>query len=174
MRIVKKCSSFPPLLPGPAFTSRDPVGRPDLGHEILYHLAMDIGEPEMPALEFEGELLVVDAELVQDGSLEVVDVDMVLGDVEADVVGGPVGLANLDAATRHPDGKGVRMMVPAPASAILHVTLEERGPAEFTTPDDQGLVEHATLLEVAHQSRCLLYTSPSPRDKRQSRMPSSA
>ena len=29
-------------------------------------------------------------------------------------------------------------------------------------------------LEVAVDSACLLYTSPSPRDKRQSRMPSSA
>ena len=30
------------------------------------------------------------------------------------------------------------------------------------------------ILEVAQSSDCLLYTSPSPRDKRQSRMPSSA
>ena len=29
-------------------------------------------------------------------------------------------------------------------------------------------------LEYVHYSCCLLYTSPSPRDKRQSRMPSSA
>ena len=29
-------------------------------------------------------------------------------------------------------------------------------------------------LEDYHDSNCLLYTSPSPRDKRQSRMPSSA
>ena len=49
-------------VPGPAFMPRDPAGRPDLGDEILHHLAMDIGEPEMPALEFEGELLMVDAE----------------------------------------------------------------------------------------------------------------
>ena len=30
------------------------------------------------------------------------------------------------------------------------------------------------ILELAQDSDCLLYTSPSPRDKRQSRMPSSA
>ena len=146
MRIVKKCSSFPSLLPGPAFTSRDPVGRPDLGHEILYHLAMDIGEPEMPALEFEGELLVVDAELVQDGSLEVVDVDMGLGDVEADVVGGPVGLADLDAATRHPDGKAVWVMIAAPTRFVVKLTLQKRCATELTSPYDKRIIQQATLI----------------------------
>ena len=36
--------------------------------------------------------------------------------------------------------------------------------------DDDGV----PLLRAARHRRCLLYTSPSPRDKRQSRMPSSA
>ena len=35
------------------------------------------------------------------------------------------------------------------------------------TPEDIGFLDH-------HLGTCLLYTSPSPRDKRQSRMPSSA
>ena len=34
--------------------------------------------------------------------------------------------------------------------------------------------ESPTLSHDEHQRVCLLYTSPSPRDKRQSRMPSSA
>ena len=38
-----------------------------------------------------------------------------------------------------------------------------------------GLPKHAMLLDCRDLSlTCLLYTSPSPRDKRQSRMPSSA
>ena len=36
------------------------------------------------------------------------------------------------------------------------------------------LVKEEKLLVLALESDCLLYTSPSPRDKRQSRMPSSA
>ena len=39
---------------------------------------------------------------------------------------------------------------------------------EFTDP--RGKLQHTDQ----HISTCLLYTSPSPRDKRQSRMPSSA
>ena len=36
----------------------------------------------------------------------------------------------------------------------------------------QALIDH--LKEQSNANTCLLYTSPSPRDKRQSRMPSSA
>ena len=38
----------------------------------------------------------------------------------------------------------------------------------------QYCVDFIDSLEVDHSEDCLLYTSPSPRDKRQSRMPSSA
>ena len=41
--------------------------------------------------------------------------------------------------------------------------------------DNEKLYSRIGLLEnVVHRAACLLYTSPSPRDKRQSRMPSSA
>ena len=41
--------------------------------------------------------------------------------------------------------------------------------------DIQGSIAYAEILNVANLiNSCLLYTSPSPRDKRQSRMPSSA
>ena len=49
----------------------------------------------------------------------------------------------------------------------------------FLTLRDHGKIFVADLPnlsdgQLAHISNCLLYTSPSPRDKRQSRMPSSA
>ena len=59
-------------------------------------------------------------------------------------------------------------------------------PLYYDIPDDKGLMRHyrilynADFLEFEPTSKakdlntCLLYTSPSPRDKRQSRMPSSA
>ena len=37
-----------------------------------------------------------------------------------------------------------------------------------------NLSQHSAGLAIHFYSNCLLYTSPSPRDKRQSRMPSSA
>ena len=58
---------------------------------LLDDLPMHVGQPEVAAGVVEGELLVVEAEQVQDRRLEVVDVDGVLGDVEAQVVGRAVG-----------------------------------------------------------------------------------
>ena len=56
--------------------------------------------------------------------------------------------------------------------------IEETGDAR---PDHysqkEGSIECIAAIEQLcdeHQNDCLLYTSPSPRDKRQSRMPSSA
>jgi hypothetical protein len=54
-------------------------------------------------LEAVGEALVVDAELVEEGGVEVVDVDGVLDDVEAEVVCPAVTVARLDAAAGHPE-----------------------------------------------------------------------
>ena len=42
------------------------------------HVSVDIGQPEMAALELVGQLGVIDAEAVQDGGVEVVDVDGIL------------------------------------------------------------------------------------------------
>ena len=56
------------------------------GEEGFHHLAVDVGETEVAALEAEGELFVVDAEQMQDGGVQVVHVNLVLGDVEAQFV----------------------------------------------------------------------------------------
>ena len=55
----------------------------ELGNDILDHVAVDVGEAVVPALEAMGEFLVVEAQEVHPGGLEVVDVHRVFGDVEA-------------------------------------------------------------------------------------------
>ena len=54
----------------------------------------------------------------------------------------------------------------------LRITLGARGYEVLLARDGQ----HALEMAIDHKPDiiCLLYTSPSPRDKRQSRMPSSA
>ena len=72
---------------------------------------MHIGEAEVAALIAEGQALVVESEQIQHGGVEVVRVDRVFGDVEAEIVGLAVNGARFDAATGHPHGVGVFVVV---------------------------------------------------------------
>ena len=79
---------------------------------------------------------------MKDGGLEVVDVDFVLGDVEAEVVGLAVG-AGFGAAASHESGEGLRVVVASGFSAEGRVGFDHGGAAEFAAPDDEGFVEEA-------------------------------
>lgn len=76
-------------------------------------IAVDVGEAEVPSLEAEGEFFVVDAECVEDGGVEVVDMDGVFDNVVAEVIGLAVDDAGLDAAACHPDGEASGVVVSA-------------------------------------------------------------
>ena len=102
-------------------------------------------------MEFVGQAFVVDAEEVQVRRLEVVDVDGVFGWVVGEVVGLAVGEAALHAATGHPDGEDVGVMVAAERFLVVDVPLAERSAAELAAPDDQRVVEQSALLEVFDQ-----------------------
>ena len=52
---------------------------------------------------------------------------------------------------------------------------EEIDPAWLTSAlRDSGVIAEEEVVDVTHRVICLLYTSPSPRDVEESRMPSSA
>ena len=57
---------------------------------------------------------------------------------------------------------------------IISVTVDERSIASVAILDNLKAVGDAWKTQFRQECVCLLYTSPSPRDKRQSRMPSSA
>ena len=61
---------------------------------------MDVGQAVVAALELEGQPGVVDAQAVEDRGVQVVDVDRVLDDVVAEVVGLAVGDARLGSRRR--------------------------------------------------------------------------
>src|SRR5258707_5798661 len=71
------------------------MSRQDRLHPIHLH----IRQPKSPALELEGHAFVVDAQQVEDGGLEAVDVYRVFYCVVAELVAGAVADAGLDAAT---------------------------------------------------------------------------
>src|SRR5688500_5637099 len=100
-----------------------------LRNQLLHHLAMHVRQPEVAALEAEGEFGVVEAEEVEEGGVQVVDVDLVLGGVEAELVGLAEGEPRFDAAAGQPHAEAVGMMV-----AAVVATLDHRRAAEFAPP----------------------------------------
>ena len=58
-----------------------------LRQQLRHDLAVHVGQAEVAALEAVGQLRVVEAEQVQDRRVQVVDVDLVLDRVEAELVG---------------------------------------------------------------------------------------
>jgi len=58
--------------------------------------------------------------------------------------------------------------------ADLKTDLDENLPTVYCCADDMNQVFLNLLINAAHSITCLLYTSPSPRDRTRSRMPSSA
>ena len=59
---------------GPSNVRRPRLAPFTLAQQALHHFPMDVSEPEVPPLELEGELLVVNAKEVKDGGSEVVNV----------------------------------------------------------------------------------------------------
>ena len=116
---------------------------------------MHVGQAVVAALELECELFVVDAELVQDRRVQVVDVDRIADDVVAVVVGLTVRDARLDAAAGHPDCEAARVMIAAVVRGG-QVALAVDGAAELAAPDDERVVEQPAPLQVENQSRTRL------------------
>src|SRR5437879_3605368 len=95
----------------------------------------------------EGQLLVVEAEQVENGRVEVVNGDALLACAETEFVGRSDGLPSFYAAAGQPHRVAVRIVVSAFAS------LRHGRAAEFTGPNHQGTVEQSPLLEVTQQRR---------------------
>src|SRR5262245_31172913 len=107
----------PRTVPRSGSPSADDPGRllrgPYSGQDRLDDLGGDVGEPEVAALEAIDQPMVVDAEEGEDRRMQVVDVDDVVHGGVAELVGGAMGHAALDAAAGHPDREALDVVVAA-------------------------------------------------------------
>src|SRR5437763_690927 len=91
-----------PTCSAPATRQGYPASTSWSGEEFLHDATGYVGEAEVAALEAIGQLGVVEAQEVEEGRVQVVDVDLVLDRLEAEVVAGTQGDAGLDAAAGEP------------------------------------------------------------------------
>src|SRR3954470_2231920 len=113
-----------------------------------HDLAVDIGQPEVTALETVGKFGVIEAEAMENGRLEIVDGDFILRDVVPEFIGGAIGDARLDSSAGHPHRKRVRMMIATDKIFVLRAIFVHRGAAKLTTPDNERIIEHSSLLKI--------------------------
>ena len=78
----------------------------------------------------------IEAELVEDGGVDVVDVRFVDGGVVADFIGLAVADAALDASAGHPGGEAMGVVVTARFCGFLR----EGESSELAAPDDEGVI----------------------------------
>ena len=107
---------------------------------------MDVGQSTLGAVVVEGQLLVVEAEQVQDGGVEIVDGGDVFDGLVAEVVGGAVGEWGFHTRAHEEAGEAAGVVVTA-AGAFL-----EGGHApELRCPNNQRVVEQSARFEVIEQ-----------------------
>src|SRR5262249_8882571 len=89
---------------------------------------------------FDKQLLMVQAQQMQDGRMPVGNANLVLDGSETQLVGRSIGRAGLDARAGHPGAEGVLVMVAAGFALVLvGGQLSDRQPAELAAPHDQDL-----------------------------------
>ena len=121
------------------------------GQDAFDDGSVDVGEAEVSSLKAVGEAFVIETEEVEDGGLEVMDVDLVGGYAEPEFVGFSVAKSFFHAAAGEEEGVGIGEVIAAEGIASAGAAFAERGAAEFTAPDDEGVIEHAALAQVADQ-----------------------
>ena len=119
----------------------------DGGWELGDYLGDDFSVIDFEAFaawdfEFSG----IEAELVEDGGMEIGDIVRGIDGVEADFVGGTVDDACFEAAAGHPDGEAVDMVIATIGA------LGAWGATEFGGEDHEGIFEEAALGEVLEEA----------------------
>jgi hypothetical protein len=107
----------------------------------------DAGWFLVESLEAKGKAIVIHSEAVEDGGVEVADVDGIFGDVVGKVVGLSVADTAFDAAAGQPEAEAAAVVVAAGANLSLAVN----GASKLATPDDKRVVQQAALFEVGDE-----------------------
>ena len=101
----------------------------------------------------------IDAEKVQCGGVQILNVNGILGDVVAEVVGRSVGRSRLHSSAGHPDGETARMMV-ATCLGAVPFSLAGDATTEFAAPDYESVIEQAAKFQVFYEGGAWLVGIP--------------
>ena len=96
--------------------------------DIFHDISVDIGKAEVSARVTVGQVFVIESHEVKNGSVEIMNMDLVFHGREAEFVGRTVGHTTFDSSAGEPNGKPVVIMITT-TSAFRH-----RGATELASP----------------------------------------
>src|SRR5690606_35949131 len=124
------------------------------GYNFRDGFSRSVGEPEWPSLELICEFFMVQPELIENGSLDVVYTYLPPDWIVTNLIRFSPRHALLDAAAGHPHGEGLQVMVPPHERHLFSVAVFLHGcPSEFSTPHHQRFIQQAALLQIQQQGR---------------------
>src|SRR5688572_29522027 len=101
---------------------------------------MDVGQPKIAALESVDQPFMVDTQAVQQSRVQIVNMNGLVDDVVAEVIGIAVNYASLYASTSEPHREIPRVMV-TPIVVLRQRSLAVHGAAELSTPNHERIFE---------------------------------
>src|SRR5579863_5393718 len=122
------------------------------GENVVHDLTAHVGQAEVAAAVKKRQLGVIEAELVEHGGMEVMDMDGILHGFPAEIVSGSVGQTLLEAASGH--HHGVAQVVVAAATVFeAGVSVARRRAAELAADHDDSFLQQTARFQVADQRR---------------------
>src|SRR5215217_454397 len=105
------------------------------------HLPRHIGQSERAPLKRIGKLLMIKTKLVQNSSLYIEGIDLTTHGTVTNLISFAVGMTFFDAATGHPYGKRIGMMIPAIVWILHTISVFHHGcAAKLATPNNQCFI----------------------------------
>src|SRR6478672_554535 len=112
---------------------------------------MDIGQSKIPTAEVVGQLCVIQAQQVQHGGVQVVNVYGLLNRLVTKVIGCPVGHPSTNSSSRQKNREAKRAMIPAVLELRIRLNLNGWSPPKFTADNHERLFKESTSLQVLNQ-----------------------
>ena len=92
----------------------------------------------------------INTHTIEDGSVQLIEMHGIVGDVVAKIIGGTVGDAGLDAGAGDPHAEIARVMI-APVILARELALAIHRATEFTAEDHECVIQQTALLQIFHQ-----------------------
>lgn len=122
------------------------------GQDALHDVAVDIGQAEIATRMAIGESFVIEAQQVQHGGVQIMNVDAIFDSPISKFIGVPVGEPAANTTSRQPDRETMMVMISPRGVATTDRDFYRGRPAKFSSTNYQGFFQQAALSQIRQQA----------------------